>query len=163
MVLPVKITLRKDGQPAGTRTLNADMAEDYIREMTEMHYLCDCTPASEPGTDYHEYGTENVGGSNIASLLYRFGGEVEGGSRFGEIHFGGDFYDCHAYVVDENAKIGDHYHLVAEGTSWLMLYDDDTKRADVYADRIKIYRAADMGLIIQLIGRHGSDLWGLRW
>ena len=58
-----------------------------------------------------------------------------------------------AYVVLENADIGDHYKLVCEFTDWIRIYDDETLVKEYFADKIKIYRSGLCGCVIQLIGK----------
>lgn len=98
---------------------------------------------------YKDFEKQYIGNSDIASLILC--GNVNGkGVDLKELQFGQDasFY---AYIVDENnVEIGNHYHKVAEFNYWLRIYDD-TKLTKLFcADRIIVYRAGEMGCIIQL-------------
>ena len=97
---------------------------------------------------YKEYDREFIGDSDIAALIF---------VKANILDFGCDGR-YNAYVVDENAKIGDHYTLEMEFETssgfkaWLKVYDDEGLTADYSADKIRVYRAGDFGCIIQLIG-----------
>lgn len=96
--------------------------------------------------NYKEYPIQSIGGSDIASLIVRGGCEAPQAINFA----GDDAYS--AYIVDENAEIGDHYKKVYECTCWISIYDDTGLKFHRYAKEIKIYRAGDFGAIVQLIG-----------
>ena len=66
------------------------------------------------------------------------------------IHFGSDGVYS-AYIVDQEAEIGEHYKKVYSFTDWLKIYDDEGLAFDVCGKEINIYRAAEMGCIIQVI------------
>ena len=105
---------------------------------------------------YKEYDREFIGDSDIAALI--FVGTTKNGLEAKILDFGCDGR-YNAYIVDENAKIGDHYSLEMEYETssgfkaWLKVYDDEGLTADYTADKIKVYRAGDFGCIIQLIGK----------
>ena len=105
---------------------------------------------------YKEYDREFIGDSDIAALT--FVGTTKNGLKANILDFGSDGR-YNAYIVDENAKIGDHYTLELEFETssgfkaWLKIYDDEGLTADYSADKIKVYRAGDFGCIIQLIGK----------
>lgn len=95
--------------------------------------------------DYYNYPKVYIGGSDRAKLIWTSWNGV------GFIDFVEDGeYD--AYVVDESANIGLHYYLVASGTKWLTVYDDNglTYKVD-HITAWRIYRAGDKGCVIQLI------------
>lgn len=94
---------------------------------------------------YKDYKKQHLGESDISALVARFG---DGDTT--EIKFGGDG-SYSAYIVDESADIGGHYEIVAQGEFWLWIYDDSERMATFRADKIIVYRAGDMGCIIQLI------------
>lgn len=97
---------------------------------------------------YKEYGKKFIGESDIASLvMVGFGtDDVETGM----LHFGSDgAYD--AYIVDGEAEIGAHYEKVATFKSWFRLYDDGGLTVKTYGREINVYRAGEMGCIIQAI------------
>lgn len=100
--------------------------------------------------NYKQYGKEFIGASDGASLILAGGGGELGGLNLKELCFGGDgVYD--AYIVDKDAEIGNHYYPVALFTHFLKIYDDDSLARTFKAKYIKVYRAAEMGCIIQLI------------
>lgn len=72
--------------------------------------------------NYKEFEKVCIGGSDIASLLFRQPMEVK------EIGTGedGTYY---AYIIDteEDIEIGEHYEKVYETNGWLMIYDDDKR------------------------------------
>lgn len=95
---------------------------------------------------YKEFEKVNLGCSDIASLTIRTASGV------GTI----DFYEdgsYQAYLVTEKIEIPGHYKKVAEGRTWLTVFDDEEKTVDirtVYKAPIEIYRAGDFGCIIYL-------------
>lgn len=91
----------------------------------------------------------NLGYSDIAALVLV--GYREGvGAVAKMLEFGGDG-SYSAYLVDETVDIPAHYSLTAEFNSWLKIYDDDELVAKYTAKNIKLYRAGEFGLIIQII------------
>ena len=56
-----------------------------------------------------------------------------------------------AYLVDDEAEIRDEYIKIAEYNSWLMIYDEDGRTADLDAEKIIIYKTDSNDCIIQLI------------
>lgn len=98
---------------------------------------------------YKDYIQDYIGSSDVAALTaIGFDGHEVAAKV---ISFGGD--DAYmAYIVDENAAIGDHYSEVARFKSWAKIVDD-SEMQKFYADEIVIYRAGEYGCIIQLIGR----------
>ena len=98
--------------------------------------------------DYHDYPKINIGYSDIAALVAV--GCDENGVNSEIIKFGGDS-SYHAYLVDDDAEIGNHYTKVAEFSHWLKIYDDEGLTFDKSADRFEIYTAGDYGCIIKQI------------
>lgn len=99
---------------------------------------------------YKEYSRQGLGWSDVAAVTLT-GCDVEG-IRAEVLYFNYDG-EYQAYVVDEYAEIGDHYHLVHTFKYWMRVYDDEERVVDFHADEIKVYRAGDAGCIIQLIGQ----------
>ena len=99
---------------------------------------------------YKNYSQEYIGSSDVAALTaIGFDGNEVAAKV---ISFGGD--DAYmAYIVDENAAIGDHYSEVARFKSWAKIVDDSGIQKRFNADEIVIYRAGEYGYIIHLIGR----------
>ncbi len=105
---------------------------------------------------YKAYSCRCIGGSDVASLVAR-GINIDGsGSILSEIDFGEDGAYS-AYIVDDEAEIGAHYHKVFECKSWITIYDDDSCGFRAHAEHINIYRAGEFGCIIQLCGEHSID------
>lgn len=96
--------------------------------------------------NYKDYPKQFIGESDIASLTLRSPGRLE------FLNFGEDG-DYRAYIVDENAKIGEHYELELEFSEWLTIYDDTELTFKARAEKINVYRAGDFGCIIQLINK----------
>ena len=99
---------------------------------------------------YKDFEKQFIGCSDIASLI--LAGYVEGkGMNLKELHFGQDA-SYSAYIVEGNdVEIGSHYNKVAEFNSWMKIYDDEELTKSFHADRIIVYRAMEMGCVIQLI------------
>ena len=97
---------------------------------------------------YKEYEKKYIGMSDIANLI--LAGFSDNGLRLTALHFGMD-NDYYAYIVDSDAEIGKYYTKVAEFRSWLRIYDDSFLTQEFNADKINVYRAGEMGCIIQLI------------
>ena len=101
--------------------------------------------------DYHEYKKVYIGDSDIATLI--LAGAGDDGVKAIPLHFEEDA-DYQAYVVDEQAAIGDHYQLKAEFESWMKVYDDHSFVREFVARKIKVYRAGMRGCIIQLLNQY---------
>ena len=101
--------------------------------------------------NYKEYNREVIGASDIATLIMA-GYKNDKGLCLEKLNFGED-NEYKAYIVDKDAEIGSHYSLVAEFNSWMKIYDDDSLSYKCKADTIKVYRACEMGCIIQLINQ----------
>lgn len=85
------------------------------------------------------------GASDIASLVLRSHDKLE------ELQMGIDA-NYSAYIIDESVEIPSHYNLKHAFTSWLTVFDDEERVGNFYADEIRVYRAGDAGILIQLIG-----------
>ena len=90
---------------------------------------------------YKEYEKKYIGMSDIANLI--LAGSSDNGLRLTALHFGMD-NDYYAYIVDSDAEIGEQFK------GWLRIYDDSFLTHEFNADKISIYRAGEMGCIIQL-------------
>ena len=99
---------------------------------------------------YKDFEKRPIGDSDIASLTVRYPMKAE------VLNFGSDG-SYSAYIVTENAEIGEHYRLVSQGTHWAIIYDEFGKTFSCHADEIMIYRAGGFGCIIQLIGNVRID------
>lgn len=101
---------------------------------------------------YKDFEKKTIGASDIAQVVYRSADQV------GIIKFVGDG-SYRAYIVDDDAEIADHYQLVAQGESWLRIYDDEgiswscgwNGDANSKPRAWKIFRGGEYGCIIQLI------------
>jgi hypothetical protein len=95
---------------------------------------------------YKEYEKAFIGENDVARLI------IDTPIKCDYLYFGEDgAYD--AYIVDENAIIGDHYTKVFGSNTWLKIYDrTGLQFSDFgYGNKYKIYRAGDFGCIIQII------------
>lgn len=113
---------------------------------------------------YKSYPKRFIGWSDIARLT------VVASEGFHGLEFGED--GCYsAYIVDENAEIGDHYDLVFTEHHWIWIFSDydvndvncTDENDDCYYEHIahgraifegktiNVYRAGMMGCIIQII------------
>ena len=86
---------------------------------------------------YKEYEKKYIGMSDIANLI--LAGSSDNGLKLAVLHFGMD-NDYYAYIVDADAEI----------KSWLRIYDDSFLTQEFNANKISVYRAGEMGCIIQL-------------
>lgn len=97
---------------------------------------------------YKDFEKQYIGSSDIASLI--LAGCDENGLSLKVLHFGQDA-SYHAYIVEGESEIGSHYHKVAEFESWMKIYDDEELVKQFKGKKIIVYRAAEMGCIIQII------------
>lgn len=98
--------------------------------------------------NYKDFEKQYIGDSDIASLI--LAGCDNNGLSLKELHFGMDA-SYHAYIVEGEVEIGSHYYKVAEFESWMKIYDDEGLVKKFNARKIIVYRAAEMGCIIQTI------------
>ena len=98
--------------------------------------------------NYKDFEKQYIGYSNIASLILV--GCDKTGLSLKELHFGQDGSYA-AYIVEGEAEIGSYYHKIAEFYTWLKIYDDEGLVKKFNARKIVVYRAAEMGCIIQII------------
>lgn len=94
--------------------------------------------------NYRDYEKQFIGDSDIASLTMR---SPEGADV---LNFGIDA-SYEAYIVDGDTEIGSHYKLVYECEGWLKIYDDMGFFVKFNGKSIKVYRAGEIGCIIQVI------------
>lgn len=97
---------------------------------------------------YKDFEKQYIGDSDVASLILV--GCGKNGLNLKELHFGQDA-SYHAYIVEGEAEIGSHYYKVAEFESWMKIYDDEGLVKRFNGKQIIVYRAAEMGCIIQII------------
>lgn len=103
--------------------------------------------------NYKEYEKEFIGYSDIATLILVGFSEStmdNSGVRTLPLKFGGDG-NYYAYIVDKDTEIPEHYDLKCVFDSWMKVYDDVELVKTFKASKIFIYRAGDMGCIIQLV------------
>lgn len=94
--------------------------------------------------NYKCFSKEYIGESDRAELTMC----DPDGAKVG-LHFGQD--DAYmAYVVDGQAVIGSHYTLEATFKGGIKIYDDRGLAFEREAETVKVYRAGQMGCIIQL-------------
>ena len=100
--------------------------------------------------NYKDFEKEYIGSSDVANLI--LAGYKKGeGFTCQKLNFIRDG-SYNAYIVEgKDVEIGEHYNKVAEFESWTKIYDDEELVKTFIADEIIVYRAAEMGCIIQLI------------
>lgn len=98
---------------------------------------------------YKDFEKYYIGTSDIATLIL-CGWKEREGVVVKPLSFGQD--DSYsAYIVKGDAEMGEHYERIEEFSGWLKIYDDEELVRHLKADRIIIYRAGEMGCIIQLL------------
>ena len=95
---------------------------------------------------YKEFDKVYIGDSDIASLTMRSVHDVC------PLDFTEDS-TYHAYVCyGDDVEIGEHYHKVFEGETWLKIYDDNGLTYNAYRPNgykmVAVYRAGGFGCII---------------
>lgn len=110
---------------------------------------------------YKDYDAIYLGYSDIANITIRYCIDEEDykGIQYKNIKFGEDG-DYDAYLVDENAVIGEHYIEVENvaGCGWLQIIDDAKKRFDCrFKKGFKVFRAGNFGCILQILGGAEND------
>lgn len=98
---------------------------------------------------YKDFEKQYIGSSDIASLILAGYKEGEGFITI-PLQFGQDD-SYNAYIVEGEAEIGSHYEKRAEFNSWLKVYDDEELVKSFNGNKIIVYRAAEMGCIIQIL------------
>lgn len=98
---------------------------------------------------YKDFKKQYIGSSDIASLILAGYKKGEGFVTV-PLHFGQDD-SYNAYIVEGEAEIGSHYEKRAEFNSWLKIYDDEKFVKQFSGKKIIVYRAGEMGCIIQII------------
>lgn len=99
---------------------------------------------------YKDFEKQFIGASDIAALVLV--GYRAGEGAFPQmLNFGKDGAYS-AYVVPSEAEIGGHYREVARFSHWMAIYDDDSFVKKFRANEIRVFRAGEMGCIIQLCG-----------
>lgn len=99
---------------------------------------------------YDEFQKQPIGVSDIACLICI--GYLDGRLNLTLLEFGEDG-NYSAYIVNEDAEIGAHYHKALEFDHWLKIYDDNGVVAKFSGEKIIIYRAGDFGCIIQVVNK----------
>lgn len=104
---------------------------------------------------YKDYGKKYLGSSDIAQLTIRYFSKDSMKVCYDSIKLGGDG-GYHAYIVDENAEIAEHYveTLSLKNIAWLDIIDDESVTFKLRKDcgEIKVYQAGGFGIIIQKLG-----------
>lgn len=98
---------------------------------------------------YKEYEKVYIGSSDIATLTI-VALRDNGQPLAQTLDFAIDS-NYFAYIVDGEAKIGDHYKLTQTCRYWMKVFDDQELTLDLHAPIINIYRAGDCGCIIQCL------------
>ena len=106
--------------------------------------------------NYRIYPSMSIGESDIAAVI--MAGPTEDGLKAEYLKFSKDG-DYLAHIIDGNAKgYEGHYELIATLRNWLKFYDDEELVIGFKADEIKVYRAGEMGCIVQLIDKEEQKL-----
>lgn len=101
---------------------------------------------------YKDFEKTFIGDSDIASLILS-GCSVIGKQEVDILKFGLDG-NYNAYIVnDKMTFIPECYELRNIFKGWLKIYDDSSLTQSFYADEIYVYRAGEMGCIIQLVNK----------
>lgn len=98
---------------------------------------------------YKDFEKQYIGSSDITSLILAGYKEGEGFVTM-PLHFGQDA-SYNAYIVEGEAEIGSHYEKRAEFESWMKIYDDEELVKSFKGNKIIVYRAAEMGCIVQIL------------
>lgn len=88
--------------------------------------------------DYKDYEKINIGSSDISALL--LGGLDERSeliSKYIEFRHDGDYS---AYLVDNEASIGEDFKLLFVSYHWLVIYDDVERTRQLRGRQIKVYQ-----------------------
>lgn len=91
-------------------------------------------------------------GSSDRAMLTLTGLDSDNKEFLYELAFGED-NTYNAYIAYENTDIGEHYKKVVEFFSYMEISDDDGFVTEYKADKICVYRAGEMGCVIQLINK----------
>ena len=98
---------------------------------------------------YKDYPKKHIGVSDISALVLRSPDGVA------ELNFGADG-SYSAYICDGVVEIGEKYELRYEAKGWLWIYDDTGITEKINANCIRVYRAGDMGCVIQVLHWKGE-------
>lgn len=99
---------------------------------------------------YKDFKLQFIGDSDIAALVLVGYRKCEGAVPF-MLKFGKDA-SYHAYIVyGEDVNIGKHYNEIIRFNNWLRIYDDCGYMTNFKGKQIIIYRAGELGCIIQVI------------
>lgn len=98
---------------------------------------------------YKDFEKQYIGTSDMASLILAGYKDGEGFVTL-PLHFGQDD-SYNAYIVEGEAEIGNHYEKRAEFESWMKIYDDEELVKSFKGNKIIVYRAAEMGCIVQIL------------
>lgn len=96
---------------------------------------------------YKSYFT-HLGASDIAALTLI--GPANGRLTSHVLNMGLDEH-YRAWIVDETIQVPSHYNFECEFKSYMWVFDDDEKTQEFQSEKIKVYRAGEMGILIQLI------------
>lgn len=115
--------------------------------------------AEKSKKSYKDFQKVPLGGSDKAQLTL-IGGDKRLMPETFTLNFGED-NDYSAYLVEGECQIGDHYELWKEFRGYMSIYDDTGVVANYRVGvngLIRVYRAGEMGCIIQLLPREAKYL-----
>ena len=99
--------------------------------------------------NYKEFMKWHIGTSDIAALVM-VGFKNDIGATTQLLEFGKDD-SYYAYVCEGEVEIGKHYELVAEYQCWLKIYDDTELVRKFNGKTIRVYRAGEVGCVINIL------------
>lgn len=89
-----------------------------------------------------------IGESDISTLIMV--GMKDRNLHLQPLYFGSDGRYT-AYIVTEPIEIPSYYEKIATFDTWLKIYDDETCIFQTQAKVINVYRAGELGCIIEVI------------
>lgn len=100
--------------------------------------------------NYKDFDKHFIGESDIAALVLVGYRKCEGVIPF-MLNFGEDNSYIAYIVYGENITIGEHYKEIIRFNNWLKIYDDIGLKKEFKGKQIIVYRAGELGCIVQVI------------
>lgn len=125
------------------------MTDDLESKINQLQLISD--ELNKSHYSYKLCNKEYIGSSDRAMLTLT-GLDSDNKEFLYELAFGED-NTYNAYIAYENTDIGEHYKKVVEFFSYMEISDDDGFVTEYKADKICVYRAGEMGCVIQLINK----------
>ncbi len=121
----------------------------YEERIEELNKRNDDSFLRDKCKNYKDCKKIPMGYSDIAALVL-VGCREDKGAMTELLNFGSDG-NYSAYIALEDTEIPEHYRHIASFNHWLKIYDDSERIISLSAQTIKVYRAGDFGMILQLI------------